>query len=565
MKIVLMGNPNVGKSALFSRLTGVNVSISNYPGTTVEMKKGGMQFEGRSSEVIDAPGTYSLKPTSKAEEAASKIVKEADIIVNVVDATNLERNLYLTLEMLEKNKPVIIALNFWDEARHKGITVDEKKLSKMLGVPVVPTVAITGRGIKELVSNMGKAKAHSKKLSEKEKWIEIGKIIKQTEKIKYKKHKLLERLEDATIKPLTGIPIALAVIYLAFSAIIFVGESLITYVFDPLFELYAPIALYIGNLFGEGIIREILIGNLVNGQIEFIESMGLLTTGLYVPIAMVLPFVLGFYFVLGLLEDTGYMPRIATLIDAVMHKIGLHGVAIFPMLLGFGCNVPGAMATRILESKKQRFITATIMAISIPCAAQLAMIVGLVGSYGIQALGIVFGTLATVGITLGFILNKFVKGESMEIFMEVPPYRKPYWPSTLKKFWFRIKGFITEAIPYILFGVLLINILFVLGIIDLIGEMLKPLVVGVLGLPQEAVASLIIGFLRKDVAVGMLIPLGLTLKQLVIASVVLAMYFPCIATFIVMFKELGWKDLAKASVIMIFAAFFVGGILNLIL
>jgi ferrous iron transport protein B len=308
-----------------------------------------------------------------------------------------------------------------------------------------------------------------------------------------------------------------------------------------------------------------LEAKLVDDQIDFVESLGLLTTGLFVPIAAVLPYVFSFYLVLSFLEDSGYLPRLAVLVDNVMHRLGLHGLAIIPMMLGLGCNVPGAMATRVLETKRERFLAATLMAIAVPCTAQTAMVVGLVGRHGAKGLGLVFGTLLVVWLTLGFLLNRFSKGESPEIFVEIPPYRMPYWGALLKKLSMRIKGFIRGAVPFVLLGVLITNILYSLGIIQFIGRLASPVITGVLGLPQDATGALIIGFLRKDVAVGMLLPLGLDLRQIVVASVVLTMYFPCVAAFAVLVRELGMKDMLKSAAIMIASALIVGGLLNLIL
>jgi ferrous iron transport protein B len=401
MKILLMGNPNVGKSTLFSRLTGVNVMISNYPGTTIEFKKGKMKLDDHLAEVIDVPGTYTLEATSKAEEVAVNMLGEGDLVIDVVDATNLERNLYLTLQLLEQNIPLIVVLNFWDETRHIGIQVDLKKLETHLDVPVVPVVAVTGEGIKELVLRCHEAKAHENRYSEEARWSEIGKIIKNVQKVTLKKHTFLENLEDLSVKPLTGIPITLSILALVFWVVRFVGENLIAYLFDPLFALYLPAVTSLSNVLGKGgVIHDVLIGTLIEGKIDYIQSMGLLTTGLYVPLAMVLPYVFTFYLVLGVMEDSGYLPRLATLVDAVFHRLGLHGLAIIPMLLGLGCNVPGALSTRILETKKQRFIAATVMAIAVPCMAQTAMVFALLGPYGIKGLGIYFVTLFVVWFTL---------------------------------------------------------------------------------------------------------------------------------------------------------------------
>ncbi|MCK4223741.1 MAG: ferrous iron transporter B [candidate division Zixibacteria bacterium] len=565
-KILLMGNPNVGKSVIFSRLTGVDVIASNYPGTTVEFTRGRMKLEDELVEIIDVPGTYDLNPNSPAEEVAVRMGKQGDVIIDVVDATNLERNLNLTLQLLKDGKPVVVALNLWDETRHIGISIDVEKLQKILGVPVVPTCAITGEGIKELVSELPHARANTFQYEEEKRWEKVGEIISQVQRITHRHHTFLERMEDLSIRPVTGLPLAVITLFVIFQIIRFIGEGLIGLIFEPVFEkLWAPLMMQVSSLLGGGFIHDVLIGKLMEGQIDFVESLGLLTTGLFVPIAMVLPYVFSFYLVLSFLEDSGYLPRLAVLVDNVMHRFGLHGLAIIPMMLGLGCNVPGAMATRVLETKRERFIAATLMAIAVPCMAQTAMVAGLIGRYGAKGFGLVFGTLFVVWVVLGILLNRFSKGESPEIFVEIPPYRMPYWGALLKKLWMRIRGFLREAIPFVLFGVLVTNILYSLGIIQFLGRLTSPVITGVLGLPQDAVGALIIGFLRKDVAVGMLLPLGLDLSQLVVASVVLTMYFPCVATFAVLIKELGTKDMIKSAAIMISSALIVGGLLNLIL
>jgi len=567
-KILLVGNPNVGKSVVFSRLTGVHVVASNYSGTTVEYTKGIMRIGTERAEILDIPGTYSLSPDSKAEQVAAEMInnfkeEEGNIFVNVIDSTNLERNLALTMELINKKIPLVVCLNMWDETKHTGINIDAKKLEQILGVPVVPTTGITGEGIKHLVSHFDKAKLSSFRFNDK--WKAIGKIIEDVQELKHRHHTLAERLGDASIHPFWGIPISLIILLAAFSIIRFVGELLIAYVLEPLFNnLWAPVMMKLSNLLGgEGIIHNIVIGKLVEGQIDFVESLGLLTTGLFVPIGMILPYIIGFYFVLSFLEDSGYLPRLGVLVDNMMHKLGIHGLAIVPMLLGLGCNVPGAMAARILETRRERFIASTMMAIAVPCFAQLAMVVGLVGKHGALALSMVFGTLFIVWVLLGFFLNKIMKGESPEIFMEIPPYRLPSFRVLMKKLWMRVLSFIKEAIPFMLLGVLFMNILYALHIIDFIGKLTEPIITGILGLPREAVGALIVGFLRKDVAIGMLSPLNMSMGQLVIASVVLTMYFPCIATFTVLLKELGVKDMLKSSAIMVFATLLVGGIMNI--
>lgn len=570
MNILLMGNPNVGKSVVFNRVTGANVIASNYAGTTVEFTKGCMKLGDKRAELIDVPGTYTLEPTCKAEEIAVEMLnerKDGDVVINVVESTNLERSLNLTLQLLKQKVPVVIALNFWDETKHKGISIDDRKLEQILGVPCVPICAVTGEGINHLVEKIKEAKPSGYEYEDKERWQKIGSIVDEVQKITHHHHTWLERLGDASVTPLTGIPIAAVVMFLAFKIIRFIGEGLIGHVGEPVFEkLWAPVMMKLSAVMGSGgFLHDLVIGQLIDGEIDFGQSFGLLTTGLFVPIGAVLPYVFAFYVVLSFLEDLGFIPRLAVMVDTLMHRLGLHGFAIVPMLLGLGCNVPGALATRVLETRRERFISATLLSIAVPCAALQAMVVGLVGEHGLGYLAIIYGTLLAVWIVLGVIFNKTVKGESPEIFLEIPPYRIPYMRSLLKKIWIRIKWFLKEAIPFVLLGVFIVNILYTFGIIQFVGKITAPVVTRVLGLPQEAVGALIVGFLRKDVAVGMLVPLGLTIKQLIIASVVLAMYFPCVATFTTLVKELGVVDMLKSAAIMVISSLIVGGLLNLIL
>ncbi|MBN2058623.1 MAG: ferrous iron transporter B [Candidatus Saganbacteria bacterium] len=575
-KVLLMGNPNVGKSVFFSRLTGVHVISSNYPGTTVEFTKGYMLVGDEKSEIIDVPGTYTLEPTCKAEEvacemlkgAAKAAVKAGDVIINVVDATNLERNLYLTLELMEQDIPVIVALNMWDDTKHRGIHIDVEKLSDWLGVPVVPTTAVTGEGFAKLIAELYKARTpRVRKHTLEERWKDIGRLVNEIQHIEHKRHTFWEWLQDRTIHPLTGLPIAALIAYAAFWLIRQIGEGLIGHVFEPFFtNVWTPLLLRLSVLLGSsGFWHDILIGHLFDGTIDYFQSFGLLSTAVFVPIGAVLPYVLAFYLVLGLLEDSGYLPRLAVLLDTLMHRIGLHGFAIVPTLLGFGCNVPGILATRILESERERFIASTLISIGVPCAALQAMIIGVLGKHGLWPVALVYFTLGLTWLVLGFILNKFLPGFSPELLLEIPPYRFPPLGVLSRKLWWRIKAFLKEAFPVVMAGVLVVGILYHVGLFDLLANLSAPLMTGLLGLPKEAVIAIVVGFLRKDMAVGMLLPYALTVNQLIIACVVLAMFFPCIATFIVLLRELGWKNMLKATVIMVLTAFTVGGLLNLLL
>ncbi|WP_337971725.1 ferrous iron transporter B [Methanobacterium petrolearium] len=571
-KILLMGNPNVGKSVVFSRLTGVNVIQSNYPGTTVGYTKGHLKIGKNEMNIIDVPGTYSLSPSCKAEEVARDMFfdENPDLIINVLDATNLERNLYLTLQILEKNIPTVIVLNMWDAAKRKGIHLNLEKLQEIIGLKIIPAVAVTGEGIKDLVNIINEITLNKNiklskipKMDDSEKWAFIGGILSEVQKIEHRHPSLLEKLEDASVKPFSGIIIAIIVLLVTMQVIIGIGEFLINYILDPLYyQYYGPfITSLVQNSIPTGFIHDILIGS----GYEYETSFGLLTTGIYVIFAVVLPYILSFYFILGFLEDFGYLPRLAVLLDSIMHKLGLHGYATIPIILGFGCNVPAMLSTRILEGKREKFIATTLIAISIPCMAQTAVIIGLLGQYGIQYIIMVYGTLLILFITLGAILNFLLKGESPEIFFEIPPYRIPHMETLLKKTWMRVKGFLLEALPFVFLGILAINILYLIGVMGALSNLLSPIMSQMLGLPDQAIDALIMGFLRKDLATAMLAPLNLSPNQLVVACTVLATSFPCIATFIVLIKEIGIKDMLKTVVLMLSVALITGTILNIIL
>lgn len=568
MRILLMGNPNVGKSVIFSRLTGLRVIASNYPGTTVSFTEGRIKLPLTTATVIDVPGTYTLDPTSEAEQVAAQMLGTGDVIINVLDATNLERNLYLTLQLLEAKIPMVIALNMWDDTKHRGISIDLDKLREILKVPVIPTVAVTGEGILQLVDALSTAMASDTPVRTRDqRWIAIGEIIDNVQQITHRHHTWRDRLADASINPLTGIPIAILSLATCFYFIRIVGEGLVQYLFDPLFQhAWMPLLLRLSTILGgTGGWHDVLVGKLISGQVDFMQSFGLLSSGLYVPFAMVLPYVAAFYLMLGLLEDIGYLPRLAVLMDVAMHRIGLHGFAIIPTLLGLGCNVPGIMATRILESRKQRFIAATLISIAIPCAALQAMIISVVGQHGGQYVAIVYGTLFIAWLIAGAIMRSTVKGFAPELLIEIPPYRAPQWQAVMHKLWMRMSGFLLEAIPVIMAAVLLINVAYSMGILDRLARIAAPVVTGLWGLPKESVTAIIIGFLRKDMAVGMLAPLALTAKQATVAGVVLAMFFPCVATFGVLLKELGARDMIKSTAIMLIAATMAGALVQLIL
>jgi ferrous iron transport protein B len=615
--ILLVGQPNVGKSVLFSRLTGVRTLASNYPGTTVSYAQGRLRHGGEDFTVVDAPGTYSLEPIDEAARVTVGLIDDAARIINVVDATHLERHLPLTLELLAQQVPMVLALNMCDEARHKGVEIDVEALSRELKAPVVPIVARSGEGIKTLIASClalparrrgqtgrtghpghhphlehppaadghpgggaGPAGAHVH-LDRDRVWHRIGDLVEKVQTLHHHHHSFGDRLEDLSIHPWWGGLVALTVVALSFSLIRLLGEFLISggigivgrpwltlpFGTELFFEALAqPLLLRLSAFLGPGsFLHALLIGTLVDGRVDFMQSFGLLSSGLYIPLGAVLPYLLSFYFVLSLLEDSGYLPRLAVFLDNFMHRLGLHGYAIIPTLLGLGCNVPGIMATRILEGRRQRFITATLISIAVPCAALQAMIVGLVGSHGLGPVLTVYGTLFVVWVMVSVILRFSARGFRPELLVEIPPYRLPSLPALGAKLWMRIHCFLREALPVMLGAILAVNVLYQLDVFKYLAAAAAPLVTRLWGMPAESVVPLLVGILRKDVALGLLAPLALSTKQLVIGSVLLSMFFPCIATCVVLFRELGLKDALKSLAIMLAAVFVTGSALNLIL
>ncbi len=561
-----MGNPNVGKSVFFSRLTGTHALSSNYPGTTVGFTEGTMRYGGKTARLIDVPGAYTLDPTNEAEVIARRILNEgADVVILVIDATALERNLVMAMQVLEHGTPVVIALNMVDEARHRGILIDLPKLEKELGVPIIPTVAVTGQGLSDLVAKMEEARiSQLQPMTKEARWQAIGEIIAKVQTVTHRHHTAMDRIEDISAHPVLGGMIGLFVLVVGFMAIRFVGEGIITYITDPIFEnLWIPVLDRLNEMLGEGPLRNILVGTLIDGKVDLEQSLGVLSTGLYVEFGMVLPYIIAFYSGLSFLEDFGYLPRLAVVFDALLHRFGIHGYAIIPTLLGFGCNVPGILGTRVLESERERFIAATLISVGIPCVSIQAMLSATLGEFGMGYVAAVYGILFCVWLLLGRIMHLTLKGYSPELIVEIPPYRMPSMKAWSSKLWFRIKDFLYEATPLVLLGIFLVNILETMGVMEKVAAALSPVFQGFLGLPPETAIPIVMGVFRKDIAMGLLIPIGLSASQMLVAVVVLAMTFPCIATFIILWKELGSKRMLMSSAIMISAALITGGLLNL--
>ncbi|MEA3442711.1 MAG: nucleoside recognition domain-containing protein [Chloroflexota bacterium] len=397
-----------------------------------------------------------------------------------------------------------------------------------------------------------------------QRWDLVERISKETVEVGKYEPSLKDALADVTVRPATGIPFAIAVIY-GFWAFFceFAGTLFTDGFFCKIFDgywlpwlqgVFAGAPAWVFNIF----VGDPLADNCF-------EAFGVLSSGIFVAIGVVLPAIVAFYLIFAILEDVGYMPRLAVLVDTLLHKIGLHGYAIVPTILSLGCNVPGVTATRSLETRKQRFLAITLLGVFVPCGAQIGIMEGMIPGL----IGWVFLALAIGYFGIGWIINKIVPGESPEILMDVPPYQMPTARNIWMKLWTRTSKFLTVAVPFVLLGCVIVAVLYITGAMDAIASGLSPVITGVFGLPQDTAAAMIAGFLRKDLAVGtigMLAAGGMTITvfQVFTAVVLLSIYFPCLATFALMIKELNWKEILGTLATLIVMVFVYGAILHLI-
>ena len=403
------------------------------------------------------------------------------------------------------------------------------------------------------------------KLSVDERWDLIDRIAKQVVRYGEYRHTLKDAVAELTVKPLTGIPFAIAILYgfwAFFSAFAgFFTDGFFVKLFD---NYWLP---WLQEVFpGKGSwLYFIFVGD--PKADNCFEAFGMLTSGLFVAIGVVLPAIIAFYLILIILEDSGYMPRLAVLIDTVLHKIGLHGFAVVPMILSLGCNVPAVAATRTLETRKQRFMMATLLAIFIPCGAQIGIMLEVIPDY----VGFVMIYLLLGFFVYGFILNKLIPGRSPEILLDVPPYQMPTLRNVMQKLYMRVKSFFTVAVPFVLLGVAIVNLMYLTGLLDWLADLFEPLLCGWFGVPKETVGPLIAAFLRKDLAVAQLTAIEMSTYQLVTSVILVSLYFPCVATFAMLLKEGGEGGLKGALeylfgslAVLLFVVFTWGGLVHLI-
>ena len=607
-----MGQPNSGKSTIFNHVAGYKAVTSNFPGKTVEYTLTKFKIFGQVIELVDLPGTYSLTSFDLAELEARKYLLNGDVdaVINVVDASLLSRSLELTLQLLELKLPMVICLNMIDEAERKGIRINVEKLSKVFGVPVVPAVAIKGKGIKWLFSTaykvgekkkIGKTINFSKDVEDVITQLSIQIKKKQIDQkfnvperflaIKYlendhyfmenfksrdkkifkeinyfqnllkevhgrlsdvvisserhhlsmniyesvvsltKPHiSLIDYLDNILMHPLLGYISLGLIFYLFFNLIFGVGKILEEPLLDYFYKLIP--------LLGKSIDSGTLLFSIINGIIQ----------GLAGGVAIVLPYLFPFLFGLAILEDLGYLPRIAFLLDAFLHKIGLHGKAIIPFILGYGCTVPAIMATRILESERDRFI-ASVLATMIPCAARMTIIFALVAFYiSPQAALAIYILNIIVIIVSGKILSRLLPEITPGMILEIPAYHIPSIKVALAKTWLRMKEFIFIAWPLLIAGSTILSLLQYYKADMLINNLFSPLT-SLLGLPLVVGTTLIFGILRKELSMLMLIQaIGtsniatvMSATQIMTFTIFVIFYVPCAATIAVLWKEIGSK------------------------
>ncbi|MFX1493194.1 MAG: ferrous iron transport protein B [Promethearchaeota archaeon] len=667
INIALAGNANVGKSVIFNQLTGLSQTIGNWPGKTVEKMEGHLNSLGYRFNIVDLPGIYSLS-TYSLEEIISReyiVSEEVDVIINVIDATNLERNLFFTFQLLELKVPMILAINQMDILRKRNLKLNFEKLEEIFKLPVIPVVAVHGTGVYQLLEEAIKLvqpisyyndQQRNNNLSTEEifHFPDLSSILKYGKEVKAKINELIRNI-DTHLEYFTTFNYPAR--FLAIKILendeeiekIFKANQKTNYIIDlaenyrkELEELHgedistiisSEIYTNIHKIIEKVVIVEargekklvwaekldhitthsfwgyiilililigiyyftFLIGGFFGGVIE--DFFGILSNfiysiygkddlwvkifwegglgGFFGALSSVLVYVIPFFLIIELLQDSGYLPRAAYLMDRFMHFLGVHGKTIIPMILGFGCNVPACTGCRIMETEREKKISIALTSL-IPCAAVMTVVLGLVGHYlGIFWVLILFAINFIVIIIIGKILNKTLPGKCTELIMEVHQYRIPNYSVILKQTWIRTKEFIYKALPIIIITGILLEILFMFRLLDPINFILSPITVYWLGLPAITGIFLLYGILRKELTlvllallansmnttlVGLLSPL-----QMITFSLVTMLYIPCFATIVLIAKETNWKYALQIAGLEIGIALLIGGIINWVL
>lgn len=643
-KVVLAGNPNVGKSVFFNHLSGMYVDVSNFPGTTVSITSA----QYKNYNIYDSPGTYGVSAFTEEEKVARDVILSADVVLNVVNSLHLHRDLFLTLQLIEMGKKVSVLLNFSDEVKKNKIKIDVEKLSQLLGVEVIETSAIKKEGfdkldfaiensrigncdqkVKELLSDTAKITgSEAEALLIKEGDVEVAKrhnsdpgtvddreylyiqrrnrvnnIVDQVEFENSTKGIIFSKLGRMTLNPFTGIPIlafVLLVIYFFVGDLISqrvvdyteneIGVGIFEYNLKSLVADYTPSTITVEILgenddvidsrtfeFPQGksenpeLAEKFKSFSTKDGSVSdfvyenpiatlFFGEFGVLTMTITYLLFLLLPLVLGFYFIMAILEDSGYLPRLATMLDRTLNRIGLNGKAVIPIMLGFGCITMANITTRILGTNRERSIVTAILQFVIPCSAQLAVIAFLLARAGTVPLLIFMVTIFTILLTLSTILNRLLPGESSPLLLDLPTMKIPQLRNVLKKTFFRAYGFMKEAYVWFFVGALGIGLMQITNLLSVWQNLLEPLTTNWLKLPKEAANAFIMGMVRRDFGAAGLFDIQLSAMQITVAIITITIFVPCIASFVVMLKERGWKEGISIWIGTWITAFFIGGL-----
>ena len=632
MKIALVGQPNCGKSTIFNSVAGYRAATGNFPGTTVRLAWSTIRFDGLFAELVDVPGIYSLTSANPAESAAKKFLLNEDIslIINVLDASLLSRSLELTLELRELGIPIIVCLNMMDEAERRGTRISSRELSILLQLPVVETIGYRGVGVRELFRQATSQINHPPRPAEFIRWHrDVESSVQQMQEViesnshgrrlpsRFLAIKLLENDDDisrhtgpaandmaarlrAQLEDLRGRPAESVIMSERHDRAMKLFEhsatvsrprpdpraaldSLLTHPLWGYVFLVVILVAFFWVVFGIGSVLE----NAVSGRVDLLTAylladvpkgglehtlIAALMDGVQGGAGIVLPYLIPFLFGLAFLEDVGYLPRVAYLMDGMLHRIGLHGTSMLPIILGYGCSVPACMATRILPSKRDRFL-ASVLATLVPCSARSTVIFALVAFYlgPMWALGI-FCFNALVVIISGWLLARIWPEISAGLILEVPRYQWPAFPMLARKVWLRLREFVVLSWPLLIAGSLVLGLGTYWNFDHYANLALRPLTL-ILGLPVVLGTTLVFGVLRKELALIMLaqalgttsVATVLSSTQIIVFTIFITFYIPCLATLVALAKEIGKKMTALASVYTFILATLLGVAARLVL
>ncbi len=608
--LAIVGHPNVGKSVIFHALTGKYVTVSNFPGTTVDLSNGVGTIQNEAWSVTDTPGVVSLQAKTDDERVARDFLVEnqPDMVIQVADSKNLSKAIHLTLELAEFNLPMILVLNMADERRDRGITIDVDRLSKILGIPVVETTAITGEGISELKLAISKAAhpqivpnydkevakslltleanlpnnvksrralavslfikdktAHARFARPPEVLLFEGKqhVVQQVlgevfSTIKQGGSSFLAKLGNWSMRPFPGYLIAAFVLYLLYEFVgVFGAGTLVGYLEQNIFGGFLnPLAAKAVNaIVPFQWIRDLLVG-----------EYGAITMALTYAFALILPIVSTFFLFFGLLEDSGYLPRLAVMMDRMFRVMGLNGRAILPMILGLGCDTMATVTTRILDTKREKIILSLLLTLSVPCSAQLGAVMGMAGGQSWKVLAVWLTVLSATMILVGWGASKLMPGARSPFLMELPPLRVPKLSNIVKKVKARLKWYTKEVIPLFVVATFVLFILDKIKLLRWLENLFSPVVVSFLGLPAKASEAFLIGFLRRDYGAAGFYKMAqsglLNSHQVAVSMVVVTLFMPCVAHLLITIKERGFKTATAIAVFVFGFALSVGGALN---